>query len=52
AQRELDASGAREQLVTLIGQTLSSVRRRAAELPPAARALIDQLADGIEGRIP
>lgn len=52
AQRELDASGAREQLVTLIGQTLASVRRRATELPPAPRALIEQLADGIEGRIP
>ncbi|SDQ14606.1 polyprenyl synthetase family protein [Microbacterium sp. cf332] len=52
AQRELDASGAREQLVTLIGQTLGSVRRRAAELPPTPRVLIEQLADGIEGRIP
>lgn len=52
AQRELDASGAREQLVTLVAQTLVSVRRRATELPPAACALIGQLADSIEGRIP
>lgn len=52
AQRELDASGAREQLVTLIGHTLASVRRRADELPDAPRTLIENLADGIEGRIP
>ncbi len=52
AQRELDASGAREQLVELIAQTLTSVRRRSAELPDAARTLIDDLASAIEGRIP
>ena len=52
AQRELDASGAREQLVTLIGHTLASVRRRAAELPDEPHALIERLAAGIEGRIP
>ncbi|MDN8548641.1 polyprenyl synthetase family protein [Microbacterium sp. NM3R9] len=52
AQRELHESGARDRLVALIGQTLASVRRRAAELPAEPRALIERLATGIEGRIP
>lgn len=52
AQRELDASGARERLVALVGQTLASVRRRAAELPDAPRTLVDDLANAIERRIP
>lgn len=52
AQRELDASGARERLVELIAQTLASVRRRSAELPAAPSALVDSLATAIDRRIP
>ncbi|MEH3089317.1 MAG: polyprenyl synthetase family protein [Microbacterium arborescens] len=52
AQRELDASGARDRLVMLIAQNLASARRRAAELPTEPRNLIERLAAGIEGRIP
>ena len=52
AQRELDASGARERLVTLIGHTLGSVRRRIAELPDPPRTLIEDITTAIEGRIP
>lgn len=52
AQRELRASGARDRLVGLIDQTLASVRRHAVPLPPAPRALIEELATAIEGRIP
>ena len=39
-------------LVVATVATLASVRRRATELPPDAHALIEQLAEGIEGRIP
>lgn len=52
AQRELHASGARDRLVGLIEQTLASVRRHAVALPGAPRALIEELATAIEGRIP
>lgn len=54
AQRELEASGARDDLVALIEDRLRRARARAAspELPPAAVALLATVASTIEGRIP
>ncbi|EIC06798.1 MAG: geranylgeranyl pyrophosphate synthase [Microbacterium sp. 69-7] len=54
AQRELEASGARDDLVALIHDRLSRARSRAASpsLPPAAVALLAEVANTIEGRIP
>lgn len=54
AQRELEASGARDHMVALIDDRLRRARSRAAspELPQAAVALLTQVADTIEGRIP
>jgi len=53
AQRALDESGARTGLLALIDRTLAEARDAAAEpLPAAARALVDQLADGIAERVP
>ncbi len=54
AQRALDDSGARERLRTMIDDTLAEVRAKAFDpaLPPAAGALITELAARIEDRIP
>ncbi|GAA1849288.1 polyprenyl synthetase family protein [Microbacterium koreense] len=54
AQRELEASGARERLRDLIDDTLARVRRTAddAALPAEATLLLDRLADRIAGRVP
>ena len=54
AQRALDDSGARERLRTLIDDTLAEVRAKAFDpaLPPAAGALITQLAARMEDRVP
>ncbi|KXC05501.1 polyprenyl synthetase family protein [Microbacterium hominis] len=54
AQRELEASGARDHLVALIDDRLRRARSRSASpaLPPAAVALLAEVANAIEGRIP
>jgi len=54
AQRELEASGARDDLVALIDDRLRRARARSASpaLPPAAVALLAEVANTIEGRIP
>ena len=54
AQRALADSGARERLHALIDDTLAEVRTKAFDpaLPPAAGALITELATRIEARIP
>lgn len=54
AQRALEDSGARRRLRTLIDDTLGGARRAAADpaLPPAARTLLETLADRITERIP
>lgn len=54
AQRELEASGARGDLVALVREALQRARGRAAsmDLPDAAVALLADLATAIEERIP
>ncbi|WP_294981381.1 polyprenyl synthetase family protein [uncultured Microbacterium sp.] len=54
AQRELEASGARADLVALIHDRLRRARSRAASpsLPPAVVALLAEVANTIEERIP
>ncbi|WP_426320168.1 polyprenyl synthetase family protein [Microbacterium sp. E-13] len=54
AQLVLESSGAREQLVALITDTLDAVRTASHDpaLPDRAGALLRSLADCIEGRIP
>jgi len=52
AQRVLDESGARERLCRLIGDTLDGARSAAGTLPPAAAALVDEIAERIGERIP
>lgn len=54
ARRALDATGARGALLDMIRDTLSEVRAtsRDDDLTPAAGALLREIADGIEGRIP
>lgn len=54
AQNALEGSGARTRLLTLIRETLADVRTIAIEpdLPDDAHALLLELAEGIEARIP
>ncbi len=54
AQRELEASGARDDLVALVTDRLRRARGHAAspELPAAAVTLLATVAAAIEGRIP
>lgn len=54
AQRELEASGARDDLVTLIHERLRRARARAASpaLPTATVALLADVTAAIEARIP
>lgn len=54
AQEELEASGAREDLVALVRSSLENARAQAAspDLSPAAAALIGDIAAAIEGRVP
>lgn len=54
AQRELEASGARDDVVALIHDRLRRARSRAASpaLPTSAVTLLAQVANSIEGRIP
>ncbi|WP_194411258.1 polyprenyl synthetase family protein [Microbacterium cremeum] len=54
AQRELESSGARRRLIALIDETLGDVRSasRDAQLPGPAGALLRELADQVERRIP
>lgn len=54
AQRELEASGARDEVVVLVGDALQRARSRAAspDLPAPAVALLADIATAIEVRIP
>ncbi|GEP46706.1 polyprenyl synthetase family protein [Microbacterium saccharophilum] len=54
AQRELDASGAREELITLVRETLAQAQRLGAETSLGAPvvSLLAQLATAIDERIP
>lgn len=54
AQQVLESSGARDRLVSLITDTLAAVRAASVDpvLPDRAGALLQTLADRIEGRIP
>lgn len=54
AQRELEASGARDEVVVLVGDALQRARSRAASpaLPAPAVALLADIATAIEERIP
>jgi geranylgeranyl diphosphate synthase type II len=52
AQRVLHESGARERLSQLIEDTLSEARSLGSDLPPAAAALVRDIADRIGERIP
>jgi geranylgeranyl pyrophosphate synthase len=54
AQRVLDRSGARAEMVALVGETLDRSRRRVSDatLPAPATTLLTHLASAIERRIP
>ena len=54
ARDALEGSGARTRLLALIHDTLADVRAITEDpaLPPAAQALLVQLAEGVEARIP
>lgn len=52
AQRALDDSGARVRGERLVTHLLERARMEAATLPSALAALVDELADAVQGRVP